>query len=162
MAGPVSIALGVAALGGTAYSIYSQKKRAEAEEAAARRQAELRRKQAEELLKRFELNRAVLEQEAELFKSEQETELSSRGVSGGFGTALLLIENTNLKLQEQIEIESREAQWKANQIMAGAGADVALAGDIRRTGRRERVATGIRGGTQALDFFRGAMGGDDA
>ncbi len=137
-AGAAAIAVTVAS---TAVQMHSARKAAKAQERAMRAQAEAKRIQAEELLKRSEFNIEELELEAEQFAGAQIAELGKSGVGLGVGVSLVALEQTQERLTKAVNISRREAEFKAEQLRAGADIDTRLSSDIRSASRRER--TGI-------------------
>ena len=129
----------------TAYQIYSDRKRAKAEEAAARERGEAKRVQAFELLERFELNAEALRKRGSAFQQEQMAAFAAGGVDVTKGTPLLAMQATKLKVDQQLMIERKEAESKANALFAGADIDTRLAGDIRAAERRGRIGTFLSG-----------------
>jgi hypothetical protein len=145
-----AVIAGVVAIAGTAVQMSAQRKQAQAQAAAARTKADLKRMQALEVLDRFELNAEALRREGKEFAAEQFSRGSSSG--SGEGSLLSMLEDTNRKIQRQFRIEERESEYKAAQLRAGADLDTRLAGDIESAGRAQRTATFLQGAGQAASI----------
>lgn len=149
----MSIASAGAAIIGTLIVMQGQRDAARSEAAAASRNAQLKRLQALELLDRFDINARQLFQEGELFKADQELSFASRGVDISSGSALNVIHETNATVLREYALQKREAQFKAEQLMAGADIDQRLAGDIQSSASKQRLGTFLTGvGTVARQF----------
>tara|TARA_R100001530_G_scaffold135677_1_gene113510 strand:+ start:974 stop:1435 length:462 start_codon:yes stop_codon:yes gene_type:complete len=133
----------------TAVQMHSARKAAKAQERAMRAKAEAKRIQSEELLKRSEFNIEQLEMEAEEFQGEQISRIAKSGIGGGVGLSLSLLEQTQDRLIRAVNISRREAEYKAEQLRAGADIDTRLSSDIRSTSRRERVGIFLGGAAKA-------------
>ena len=136
----------VAVVGGTALKIAADRKAAKAKARAARAEAGAKRAQAFELLERFEINADALRQEGEQFKATQ------IAIAAGTGLAekslLTLMEDTNRKITREISNQRREAEFKADQVIAGADIDTKLAGDIKSASRLQTIGTFLQGASR--------------
>ena len=146
----------VAAVVGTGVTIYGQQKEAKAKARAAKKNAELKRLQALELLDRFEINSQALMAEGELLKDRQKVDLASRGIDIGSGSALSVIEETNALVARQLILDRKEAEFKAQQLRSGADMDVELAGDIRSAANIRSVGTFLSGVSSAASAKGGS------
>jgi hypothetical protein len=145
------MATGAAAVAvtGTAVSIAANNRRARMEARAAREQAEAKREAAFEILARAEENAELTKFEAEGFKQDQVNDLVSRGMGDTLNT-LAAMEDTNNKVQRQLDIERREAEFQADQLFAGADISERLAGDIKKTARLENLGLFLQGTSSAI------------
>ena len=146
------VAAAVVAFGVT-MQYFGNRKAAKAQEAAARKQAALKRFQANEMLDRFKLN------EASLLRTEQETVSKQIGAmvkSGGgiTSSSLLLLEDTNRKIQRQISLEKREANYKAEMLIRGADVDLSLAGDIDKASKVQNLGLFLTGAANTYKTYK--------
>jgi len=128
----------VSLIAGTGVQLYAQSKAAKNEEEAARAQADAKRQQAFDLAERFRINSESLRVDALAFAGDQ----SAASAELGRGDApLLLLEETNLRAQS--EINSKEFDLQANQRALFAGADIndKQADDIKTTAKIQAVGT---------------------
>ena len=137
-----------AAIVGTAISVSAKRKAAKAEARAASERAEAKRKQAYELLDRFEINKQVLQREGKQIKSRQTAAFTKGGIDVGTGTPLHVMEDTNLKIDREIINQKREAEWKADALMRGADIDLRLAGDIKKASDLETMGSFLNTGAR--------------
>jgi hypothetical protein len=138
------MAYGAAAVAviGTGFQIYANNKEAKAKSAAARASADAANKQAIDLLERYRINAEFLKVEGRAFIGDQ---IAASAELGRGDAPLLLLEETNMKVQKQLDIEEMEAESKAAAIRSGAQVDLQLAGDIRRANRTRNVGTFLSG-----------------
>lgn len=129
-------------VGSTVMKMYSDSKARAAEAAAARAQAEAKRKQALELLERSEINIGKLKEEGERFGA---TQVLSAAAQGFADIPLAQLEDTWDKINEEVNFQRREAQFKADQLRSGADIDMQLAGDIQKAGKYETASTLLGG-----------------
>lgn len=136
----------VAALAvGTAFDVFGSINEAKAQEDAAKADANAKRLQAQELLRRSEFNIDQLEAETERFRSSQVGAAAAGGIDVGSGATLIQLEQLNRDLQEEVAAQREEAEFRAAALNAGADVSLSLAGDIRRAGRLGAVASGLQG-----------------
>jgi hypothetical protein len=128
----------------TAYSMYSQSKSAAAKVKAAQAQAEAKRRQALSLFERSEINIEELKGERTKFLASQ---VVSASAAGRGDMPLALMEDTWDTVNKEINFQRMEAKSKIDALMAGADIDTQLAGDIKKAGQRQQIATLLGGGT---------------
>lgn len=138
---------------GTVMSYIGNKQAAEDQEAAARIQAENKRLQAKEMLERFELNKEEMLRTEKNVIGQQLAAYSKSGVDVGSGAALAVMEDTNRKIQRQIRLEKREAEFKAEQLYRGADIDLSLAGDISKASKIQNIGIFLRGASSAYRTY---------
>ena len=141
----------VAVVASTVVQIDASRKAAKARARALRARADGKRQQAEELLKRNEFNIEQQEMAAEEFKGSQIVGFAKAGVALGTGVTLAALEDTQTRLDRAIQISREEAEFKANQLLAGADIDTRLASDVRSAERRERLGIFLGGAKQTID-----------
>lgn len=129
----------------SAFNIYQGIKQSKEQEAALLAQAAARNSAASELMDRFAFNVQALKASGEEFKDQQVAALVSSGLTGARTNVLSAMEDTNARLEKQIEIEHMEAVAKANQLRAGSALDTQLAGDVRRAGKIGAIGTFLGG-----------------
>jgi len=134
---------------GTAVQLYANKKESDAQEAAAEANAHAKRVQANELLDRFFINKDLLTLEAKAFQGSQAAGFIKGGVDVGTGSALLVMEDTNRKLSRQLEIDEKEAEFKARQLKLGADVDLSLGSDLASASRLQRASIFLSGAVSA-------------
>lgn len=139
----------IATIAGTGISILGQRQQAKAQQLAALQQADAKRLQAQELLKRSEINVGFLKDEVAQFQAQQITAAAASGVDVGSGLTLVQLEKSNRMLAEQINIQRSEAEFKAEALLRGADIDTQLSGDIRKAGMFGMLGTGLSGAGQA-------------
>ena len=131
------------AVAGTITQVIATEKRAKAQERAAKDQATAKRLAAEEVLERFKFNAEALRTDAFSFQQEQIAAAAKAGLSEQ--STLIAMEGTQARLDRQLDIERREAEFKAAQLRAGADIDLRLAGDIKKAKRFEQAGTFLQG-----------------
>ena len=141
----MAVGAAVVAVAGLAVTLYGNHKASEAQEEAMNAKAAAKRKQADDLMERFEQNVLALEVSGKQFGEGQSAQFAKGGVEIGEGSPLLAIENTFSSVQRQIGIERKEAEDKAELLRSGADVDVTLGGDIRTAGQIQNVGTFLQG-----------------
>lgn len=141
----MAVGAGVAMVAGTGLSFLGQMDAAKKEEEAAKFNAETNRQQANEMLRRFEINKGLLVREVESFKAQQVAAFAKSGVDINSGSALVQLEQTQNQLSEQLKFMQIEANAKAEAMFRGA--------DLAEFESRE-----LRGARE-LSAFGGALGG---
>ena len=139
-----------AIIGSTVIKGFAELQAAKAESRAAQEQADARREQAVEILDRFEVNAEVLRQEGRTLVASQQAGFIKAGVSLE-GTPLSVLEDTNNKINRQIMIERREAEFRSDQLRTAAGIDERVARDINKARILNIFGTAIGG---AASFSR--------
>lgn len=98
---------------------------------AARKNTELKRQQADELMARQAINEQIIREEGEKEKSIAGSQAAGSGLGGtGIGMKLAIIDNVN----RTIANTSRDAEFKAKMLRAGAEQDTQLASDYVTSG----------------------------
>jgi len=141
-AGPALIGIGTVA--GIASSLSES-------EAAARRRRDIareNRRKSIEVMERLEITSEQLRLEAQGISAEQ----TVKGISAGLSaeSSLRLITDTERKLQRQLVIERREAEFRAEALLRGADIEERLAKEEKKAGKLRAFSFLARGGGQAL------------
>ncbi len=122
---------------GIGMQAYGQYKEGQAQAAAARQSADMKKAQSREMLEKMKIQSERMNTQGEEFKGQQLTDYASRGVALGTGATLVALEDTNMKISMGIEDMKRDSLFKINQINQGVaitlseGRDAANAGAIR-------------------------------
>lgn len=143
MADPVTTSLAIATFGGTAVagtalSVYGQLKAANAEQEAAQREADNRRLQAEEVLRRGKEKEITLTHQGEQLLGAQATGFGKSGITLE-GSPLLAMETARNAITRDILESRRDSQFRADQLIRGADAQTILA-EQRREAANWNVA----------------------
>jgi len=147
----IGIGLQVAgSLGGAIGSIFGGKSEKRAAEARAR-QLEI---QAQEILRRSELNQERIRKEGESFTASQASGFAKGGIDLGTGSPLLVIAETALQFDKDIAEERRQSEFDAAQVRAGAAAARRSGRDSARAGVIGAISSGFRGGARVAGFLR--------
>lgn len=128
------------------------KEEAKAQVKAAKQQSEAKRLQANEILARFKLNEESLNLTKQTVTGSQIAAMAKGGGSGSSVSDLLLLEDTNMKIQRQIKMEKREADFKAESLMRGADIDMSLAGDIDRASTIQNIGIFLNRASKAANI----------
>lgn len=129
-----ALAVGLFAAG-TALEFFGTLGQSEAQAQAAERDAAIGRMQAKETLERARLNRgALLREEARLIGS-QVSQFAKAGIDVGSGASLDVMVDSIIENRRQIYVMQREAEFRAEVLMAGAASSEDLAGETRRAGQ---------------------------
>jgi len=138
------------AFGGGLLSAYGQIEAGRAQAKAARRNADIKRMQAGELLERAEINIGEVFRESRIMAGNQASSYAAAGV-GLDGTPLLVIEQTLARAGEEASLMRRDAQFSANMLRLGAdieeqqGKSLERASYIAAAGTLIGSAAGIAG-----------------
>lgn len=135
----VEVAVGAAVIG-TALEMQGNRRAARDQQSALNEQARLKNIQAQDVMKRFELNRSIMRREGRQFGAQQEAAFAKGGVAAG-GATLQALENTMRQTAEQIKLEQFESEAQAEALMAGAKVDLQTGRRIRKAERRGRIGT---------------------
>lgn len=119
-----------ATVAGAGLSIYGQIRAAQAQEEAARRDAELKEMQATELLDRQAINERAMLEASEDAQSNFMSAFASSGAEGGIGGVVQIHRRT----LDAISNSRREAQFKAKMLRMGAQIEMSLASDKATAG----------------------------
>lgn len=144
----VEIALAAAAVAGTGMSIYGQISGAQAQAEAAKRNAELKNQQANELLAREAINEAAIRKVAGITATRYSSAAAATGFEGGgVGGQVEIFMNA----QDAITNSQREAFFKASMLRQGAEIEASLASDAVTaawiTGAGSLLTTGAQVGS---------------
>ena len=139
--------IAVAAVG-TTIQIIQSRNAAKQKARAARQQAESKRLQASEILARFGINAKITKEEGRLFQAEQ----TVRAIKAGLGrsTTLAFLEDTQRKIDRAVELDRRDAEFKASQLERGADIDVRLAQDIKKASRLQTAGLFLSGVSRGI------------
>ena len=127
-----------AAVVGTGLQIYANSKAASAKARAANAAADANDQQAVDLLERYRINADALKLEGKAFIGDQ---IAASAELGRGDAPLALLEETNMRINRQLEIEEIESSAKASALRAGADIDRELAGDIRKSAKVQNVGS---------------------
>ena len=124
----------IMALVGGGLQAYSQYNQSRQQSENAKQQAKMQYRQIRQLEELGALQQKSIRESGEVFKSEQMAGFAKGGVALGTGSTLSALEDTNSKIQEEMEYNKRENVFKINQIKMGADMDMQQADDFRRAG----------------------------
>lgn len=141
---------------GTVVQLVGAENARQDQEAAAKAQAKLKKEQAQELLDRYEINAKSLKRLGQETAEAQKAAFAKGGVDVGTGAPLLMMEDTYSKIQRQINLEKRESEFKAKQLIRGADIEAKLAGDISDAQKLENLGVFLTG---AAKTYMTATGG---
>jgi hypothetical protein len=120
------------------------------------RDAELKERQAEEILSRAQSNAAIARLSGQQLRGEQGAAFAKGGVDVGTGSPLLMMEQTNIEIEREVQSINREAQFEAEQLRRGAIVDKQQAQDIKVATRLKVVGTLFGSVSDASKFKRRA------
>lgn len=112
---------------------------------AARQNAKLKRAQAKELLEKMKIQEERINTQGEDFKAKQINDFAAGGVQLGTGATLVALEDTNMKINQQVDDMKRDSIFKANQIMMGAKYEDMQANDTATAGKVAAFGTLLGG-----------------
>jgi hypothetical protein len=101
---------------------------------AARKQAQIKRAMADQMLQQMKIQEGRLRSQGDEFKSKQNVEYAAGGVQLGTGATLIAMEDTNQKINMSVEDLKRETMFKINQLKAGASVDMQQGRDAQTAG----------------------------
>lgn len=141
----MAVAAGAAVVGAglQAYGMYAS---AQAQARAGRENAKLKKAQATEMLEKMRIEELNIHEQGEEFKANQTATYAKSGVELGTGATLIAMEDTNFKIGKQIQTMKRDTIFRANQLIAGAGYDMAQARDTATAGAISAGGTLLQGG----------------
>lgn len=149
----VGLALGAI---GLATQIFGGMSAANAEAEARREQARLDYKKAEELLDRNQINNALLRRRADRHQGLQKVQIAASGRAQDATTAALIQETYDL-VEEQIDRNTRAAEWEASAVRAGAESSFNAADNIETAGTITAIGRGLSGFANLYDKAPGAI-----
>jgi hypothetical protein len=117
---PVTVGL-VAGAGIQAYGAWAG---GQAAAKAARQQAKIKKAQIEELIERMKIQEGRFKEQADSFQAQQIVEFAASGAQIGTGATLVALEDTNMKINQQIDDMKRDTLFKVNQLKMGASVDM--------------------------------------
>jgi hypothetical protein len=141
----VEVAAGAAVIG-TGLQAYGQYQAAQAQARAAKQNAKLKASQAKEMIERMRIEELNIAAQGEEFKAAQTATFAKSGVELGTGATLIAMEDTNFKIGKQIETMKRDTMFRANQLIKGAGFEMAQARDSATAGAITAGGTLLQGG----------------
>lgn len=148
---------GVVSLAGTFASMSANTKAAKAEQRAHEARSSAKNAQADELMKRNEFNITELRSEAHTFMQTQTANYAGSGVAVGSGVTLLALEDTQDRMFDQIEADTIETEYKAEQLRKGGDIDRKMGYDARESARSQNTARFLSGvGGAATSFYKGS------
>lgn len=139
----------ILAAAGAALSIYGQIKGAEADAEAARREAASRELEADEILKRVQVNQAIVQEEGDILMGQQTTFFAGSGVQMG-RSPLAVLERTAHGIAREKKNMDIEAQFRAAQLRSGAVLSRDLAGQRMQAGYISAAGTLL---TRGYDIY---------
>lgn len=141
-----------AAIAGVAIQAYGAISGASAQADAARFEADSKRQQADEILKREAINEQAISDTA----SRQSLEFGSASASqGGEGVSIGGQVQIQGYARKQLALAQRDAEFKAEQLRAGANIDTTLASDNMRAAWFGVGGTVLTTGAKAYGMFSG-------
>ena len=135
----------------TAMSIYAQQQEAQNQADIAKKQAELKRQEASELLARAEINARSLEQQGVELQASQQASFAGGNVGVG-ASPLMFVEAQNAKVKEEIALLHREANFRATQLGNGASVLTNEASQANQTGIYKSIGSGLAGGSSLISM----------
>lgn len=138
-------ALVAVAGGGLAMQAYGQYKQSEADAEAMDSQADAADLEANELLRRADINAEGGKREGEDIKAGQLSSYIASGVDISEGTPLDVLEDTNEKVMRQIEYDLETASFQAEQARRGAEFTREAADNTATAGKIAAAGTIISG-----------------
>lgn len=148
---PLTIFLVGSAVAGSGLTIWGQVSAANAQEEAARKNAELKAVQAEELLARQAINEQIMRDKAEESGLLYGASFASTGREGAGVGGILRIRRD---AEEAISLSRRDAEFKARMLRAGADVELSLASDAVSASWISGAGTLLTTGAQAYNTFR--------
>lgn len=124
----------IMALVGGGLQAYSQYEQSRQQSKNAKVQADMQYRQIKQLQELSSLQQRSIASSGEVFKAQQTSSFAKGGVAIGTGSTLSALEDTNSKIQEELEYNKRENLFKINQLKMGAEMDLQQADDFRRAG----------------------------
>lgn len=135
-------------IAGAALSLYGSYKSSQAQADGMEAQAFADRMKAKEILDRNKLNIESLYKNAGKFQESQVTAITGSG--GGMGaSAMALVEETMTLATEEATRMSREAEWEAKAVRAGAASTESAAGATRQAGTISAFGSALSMGYKA-------------
>lgn len=129
----MAIPLAVMAVG-TGIQAYSAFRSSQDAAEAARQQAKIKKAQVKELYERMKIQTERIQARGEEFKARQTNEFAAGGVQLGAGATLVALEDTNMKISQEVSDLERETKFKASQIKMGAAVDMKMASNMETAG----------------------------
>lgn len=146
---PVTISLALGAIT-TGLGVYGALTGASAQAEASRKNAELKKFQAQEIMERQAINERLMREQVERQGLKYQASFSATGREGsGIGGVLYL----HSQLEEQIKLQRREAQFKAEILGRGGEADLKLASDITTAGYLSGAGILTTGASQGFSDY---------
>jgi hypothetical protein len=130
-----------AIIAGAGLQAYGQYESARQQAEAARMEARMKRQQSKEILERLVLQEQSLEQTARATIAAQEGAFAKGGVALGEGMTLIAMEDTNAKINQEIDNLRRDAKFRSTQLLQGAKFEEEAAGQIMQAGTISAGAT---------------------
>lgn len=121
------------AVGSALVSAYGQYKSANAQADAKREQASINFLKAQEVLDRNTINNELLFESALVHTGTQRAQIAGSGVAFGVSERRL-VRDTMDKAAEQVERNTRTAEWDARMTRLGAESQITAAGQIEEAG----------------------------
>lgn len=141
---------------GGVFSAYAAQEEGVLNAQQALAQANLKRSESKEILDRAVINEKSLKTEGDILLQNQQSGYA-RGNVGVGGSPLLMMENTAAKVKEEISLMNREAQFRADQLEAGAkmseqdAANAREAGNLKMYGSLLNTTTNFASSSEKLN-----------
>ena len=147
--------LGGLSIGGGLVNAWAAYSASKARSEAMRRQADIDRKRAQEILERAKTNNELLARRTDLIMSEQMTQFAGSGREFGT-TTLVALENTADLFAEEAKRNYHEAEWEATMINMGADELLRQRKDIEKAGKLSALGSLLGAGK---DLYQSLPGG---
>ncbi len=142
-------------VGSALVSAYGQYQSSQAQAEQQRQQSQIDFARAEEILRRNEINNELLMESALVHTGTQKAQAAGAGVDvSGIGR---LVQDTVNKAIEQIELDTRAAEWESRMVRLGAETRLETASDIESAGTISAIG---KAGFGIGTAFHNSPGGD--
>jgi hypothetical protein len=145
-------ALTAMALVSTGIQVVSALKSSKEQADAMRRQAELNRLKAQEILERNRINNELTLLEAEGLSADQIVGGAARGIAGGSQATLGTVQKIQELAARKIIRDTRNAEFEATMARLGANIDVKAAGEVEKAGAWNAFGAAIGGASRAYEL----------
>lgn len=135
----------IVAMAGTAISAWSSMEAGKAEAGAFEDSAFAKRRRANSVMERFDINAEFTRLEGKSFKGKQLAAFAGGGVDIGSGAALSAMEDTANKIERRIEIDKMEAESNRDSLLMAADLDIKSARAAEKGGQLGALSSVTRG-----------------
>lgn len=141
-------------VGGAALNMLASYRKSKEEEIAARKNAELQRLQADEVLDRARVNSDEVRNDAMRLIGEQRVAIAGTGASlEGSSMTLTSMQDAVSAMTKNIGFIQRDAQWKAKQIRMGADMSQTAADNLRDSRGINLLTQGLNSGGNIMESY---------